>query len=892
MEKTRRAIFSTSFIALLGSVAFLKAQTPSSNHSEQAGIVFIHPDPPSAPLPQISAPASSKRHIESLGLAAGLWGSFEGGFEAWAYPFKLFDSLRLAKIDSLSGEASPLEEIATRQLTTPAWTGVTFHDDGREAELVFFTPRQQPGALLLLKNVSSTYELQFRTSLAPMLLDTEATPSRRWDENTQSLTVIEGQRKVALHLQTNADAEWTFDEDTQREKLILHPTKDREAPNHIAIAFAFSDEGHADGNTLTSHLLNDHTELREQAEQHYEELLASTPSIERLATEGESPLMEDRIRSVLDWGVVSLDQLRVRVPDLGHGLVSGYSSSGQGTRPKYCWFFEEPTLTSLAYLHLGMAGHVSESLHMLQRYQRADGKPPHEITQSLVYYPDYLENYPYAYMHTDGAVYFLVAYGTYYRRTGDLSFIEKEWPRIEKTYRWCRSRIDPEDGLIRIEPGDWGSAESSTAIWKDTQLEGMWVRALREMAFLARAVSKESLAVEANSMAEKATESIETSLWDEESGFHLWGIDRDGNPRRSLVPHHALSFWLSEFRADRVQRSLERLAKADFRTDWGVRSLALTDPKYDSTSYQSGSVWPVWNAGVMMGDFKHGRVAEGYRNWRSMIQLRTVNALGPMPEVLSGRRYEPLKECVPHQMFSEVATICGLFDGILGIESNVPENQLTIAPSLPPHWTEFSCVRLPHGSSTFDLELIHAPSHEMAHLRELRATITLPSTFESQLTFSPSLPAGCIIDQVVFQSGVKNGATENFEPIPFETISDPSSTRISATIPNPGRRVVIRVIYRGGLAYRVLEAPLKTGENSKQLCVIKAHRSEDQWRMSVQGLTGEPYLIAFYSPHPAPENCANGRVVDQDEGWFMIETQAPNGEAVQFAQWKISFPWP
>jgi hypothetical protein len=49
--------------------------------------------------------------------------------------------------------------------------------------------------------------------------------------------------------------------------------------------------------------------------------------------------------------------------------------------------------------------------------------------------------------------------------------------------------MDPADGLMRIEPGDWGSSESSRAVWKDTQLQGMWVRALRDLERLARLVS-------------------------------------------------------------------------------------------------------------------------------------------------------------------------------------------------------------------------------------------------------------------------------------------------------------------------------------------------------------------------------------------------------------------
>jgi len=44
--------------------------------------------------------------------------------------------------------------------------------------------------------------------------------------------------------------------------------------------------------------------------------------------------------------------------------------------------------------------------------------------------------------------------------------------------------MDPDDGILQVAPKDWGSSESSFAVGKDTQMAGMWIVALREMAYL------------------------------------------------------------------------------------------------------------------------------------------------------------------------------------------------------------------------------------------------------------------------------------------------------------------------------------------------------------------------------------------------------------------------
>jgi hypothetical protein len=568
---------------------------------------------------------------------------------------------------------------------------------------------------------------------------------------------------------------------------------------------------------------------------HYKNLLRAAPRV-------VSP--DSEVNGALAWSVVSLDQLRVRNPFLGYGLVSGYSSSGDGTRPQYAWFFDEPTLSSWAFHRAGLSSHVREAFRFLQRFQRADGKTVHEITQSLHYDSDFLKTFPYAYIHTDGPVYFLAAYGHYYRSTGDLQFIREEWPKILKTFQWCLSAVDPSDGLIQIQPQDWGSAESSFAVSKDTQLEGMWVQALREMESLAVALGDAGVAQRCASLRQKASQSIERELWNEKSSAYLWGLDRSGRPLESLVPHSAISIWMGNFRSDRAERVLEKMAGADFRTDWGVRSLSLSDPAYDASAYQTGSVWPVWNAGVIIGDYRHNRPVEGFRNWLAMVRLRTLDGLGPMPEVLHGRYYKRLEKGSPHQMFSELAIQNGFYDGLLGLEIDVPAAAVKLAPRLPPIWNRLNVERIPLGPGSLDIRI-----QKDRGSYELRLDLRFPGG--AAVTLEPSLPAGSEVVAV----------TVNGDPFPFEQRKTPAATVASVKIPRFDGRRLLRIMHSGGIAFFPVDTLIPPGGTSQNLRIIRAAFVDPEWHMILEGLPKRAYAIDFFTdrkPCGVPEGDLSG----------------------------------
>ncbi len=780
----------------------------------------------------LGRPAQPRRNLEALGEEAGLWGNVEDGFEAWVYPFKLFDGLTLLVSHDGGETFLPLERLARYQWATPHMAQLRLATDRFALTQTFFVPRRLPGLIVLLDidaPVQLAVAVRLRPCLAPMLMSVEEEVQPRWDPEHREVVFLEKERGVELRVTSPFGVSHrSLLKGTEELRLTVPPEAAQK--QFIPILFTVSWPGGPSATTTIANLSAHLEDLLNESLDHYTGLLARAPQV-------TSPDAE--VNDALAWSVVSLDQLRVRNPYLGYGLVSGYSSSGQGTRPQYAWFFDEPTLSSWAFHRVGLSGHVREAFRFLQRFQRGDGKTVHEVPQSLHFQPRFLEESPYAYIHTDGPVYFLAAYGHYYRSTGDLGFICEQWPKILRTFEWCLSVVDRSDGLIQVQPRDWGSAESSFSVWKDTQLEGMWVQALSEMAYLAGVLGDAALAARCAALADKARESIETKLWNEKGSCYYWGLDRSGRPLESLVPHNAISIWMGNFRADRAELVLEKMASSDFRTDWGVRSLSLADPAYNAAAYQTGSVWPVWNTGVIVGDYRHHRSVEGFRNWRAMVRLRTLEGLGPMPEVLHGRYYKRLKQGVPHQMFSELAVQSGFYDGLLGLELDVPGGRVKLAPRLPPIWDELEVNRIPFGPGSLNLSICKTQRYY-----ELAVNLDFPR--EATMVLEPSLPAG---SQVL-------GVTLDGKAHDFEARRTDRSVGVRVEIPKSQGNHVLRITHRAGVGFLPVDERIEPGGTSRNLRIIRATFIDSQWRLTLEGLPDRTYPIDFFTerkPSGIPE---------------------------------------
>src|SRR5437868_1243810 len=140
------------------------------------------------------------------------------------------------------------------------------------------------------------------------------------------------------------------------------------------IAIAGSVQGEAAAQTTYRHLIADHAALLRNSADYYRRYLDQTVRL---------TLPDAELQQAYDWARVSMLQGVVANPYLGTGLIAGYRTARDSQRPGFAWFFGRDTeWTSFALDAIGDFDHVRQALDFLARYQRADGKIPHEIAQT------------------------------------------------------------------------------------------------------------------------------------------------------------------------------------------------------------------------------------------------------------------------------------------------------------------------------------------------------------------------------------------------------------------------------------------------------------------------------------------------------------------------------
>jgi hypothetical protein len=146
---------------------------------------------------------------------------------------------------------------------------------------------------------------------------------------------------------------------------------------------------------------------------------------------------------------------------------------------------------------------------------------------------------------------------------------------------------------------------------------------------------------------------------------------------------------------------LDRFAGAAMSTDWGVRMLSNTSALYDAVSYNNGTVWPFLNGNVSWAEYRNHRPVSAFLHWAQGARLTSNNALGYMPELLSGDYYIALDTAVPHQLFSSAGVLTPLLKGMLGFYPSAKEKVVELQPHLPARWDEVKVNNLRVGQGAF-----------------------------------------------------------------------------------------------------------------------------------------------------------------------------------------------
>ena len=353
---------------------------------------------------------------------------------------------------------------------------------------------------------------------------------------------------------------------------------------------------------------------------------------------------DDRLDLAFEWAKVNLDEQTVCNPDLGCGLVAGWGPSGDGARPGFGWFFGgDAAINSFAMAATGQWAPAADGLRFLAKYQRADGKIPHEVSQAAGVLPWFAE-FPYAYYHADTTPFWLLALWRQWRASGDVALLDELWPAAQKAWAWCLPHDTDGDGIIENTTAGLGAIEVGAIgedIHQDVYLAAVWTRAAGAMAEMAAARGEASLAGQARAIEAKARASIESRYWIEAASHHAFGVLRSGRTNDTLTVWPATAAAFSLFEPSHGRRTLGALAGHALTADWGARMLTTASPLYDPTHYNMGAVWPFVTGFVALGHYQYERPWSGYPLVDALARMAFDWARGRHPELLSGRVLPP-----------------------------------------------------------------------------------------------------------------------------------------------------------------------------------------------------------------------------------------------------------
>lgn len=218
---------------------------------------------------------------------------------------------------------------------------------------------------------------------------------------------------------------------------------------------------------------------------------------------------------------------------------------------------------------------------------------------------------------------FVALAGAYARRTGDFDTIRRLWPNLIAAVGWMTDYGDIQgDGLISYQRG--AETGLSNQGWKDSEdsifhtdgrfpkgpialveVQGYAYAAWQAMADLARVLEYPRQAEWAD-RAERVRLLVEDRYWMEDQGFYAIALDGDGEQCRSIGSNVGHLLFTGLPSAERAKRVTKRMLGAEFRSGWGVRTLATGQARFNPMSYHNGSVWPHDTAMAAAGMARYG----------------------------------------------------------------------------------------------------------------------------------------------------------------------------------------------------------------------------------------------------------------------------------------------
>jgi glycogen debranching enzyme len=320
------------------------------------------------------------------------------------------------------------------------------------------------------------------------------------------------------------------------------------------------------------------------------------------------------------------------------------------------------------------------------------------------------------YGSVDSTPLFVLLARAYFDRTGDHALVAELWPNIEAALGWMEQHGDIDrDGFLeynrKSEIGltNQGWKDSVDSIFHDDgaladppialcEVQGYAYAAWVGAAAMARALGKTERANVLSAKAIELRSRFEAAFWCEEIGTYALALDGHKRPCRVRSSNAGQVLFTGIASAHRAERVAATLMEPDSFSNWGIRTVATGQARYNPMSYHNGSIWPHDNALIAMGFARYGLVEPLLRLTTGLFDAAMMVDLSRLPELFCGFERRSGEgptgypvACIPQAWAS--AACFALLGALLGVSFNSHMRQIRLTRPVLPNFLESIEIR-------------------------------------------------------------------------------------------------------------------------------------------------------------------------------------------------------
>jgi glycogen debranching enzyme len=813
---------------------------------------------------ELSRPVRSWEFLPLTGTRAALLGDETGQMEAWIYPLKIFRGFHL--IFHTPERVQPAEGLARTVTVRPESSSILYASDTFRVRETFFVPVKEQGAVIVFEVQTEQpleievlfhrdFQLEWPAALGATFID--------WLQNQNAFYFGEEQRKfaalvgspTAVQPQEEYQTNYSHSEETSFRLGVTSKGKETKL-----VVIAASMEGQADAEKTYQHLASAYRDLMRESAEYYRNYLRNTVKL---------TLPDAQLQQAYDWARISTVQGLVTNPYLGTGLVAGYRTSGDSQRPGFAWFFGRDSFwTSFALNAEGDFATSRTALDFISKYQREDGKLPHEISQGASFV-NWFKDYPYPYASADATPLYIIAVNDYVTKSGDTAYAKEKWASLQKAYDFLRSTYD-ENGFPKNQGVGHGWVEGGPLLPVKTELyqTSLGIEALRDLSNLAHLAGKDDLRDEMARSFEQQEKRMNQAFWLPEAKRFASALDLENKPINEMSVLSTVPMWFALLDDAHTNDMISLLATEDHQSDWGMRIISAQAAKFSGGGYHYGSVWPLFTGWASVAEYKYHRAFPGYENLRANALLALDGSFGHVTEVLSGDYYQPLSTSSPHQIWSAAMVVSPMLRGLFGLEADAISRKLTFAPHIPANWQTFRIKDEPVGDSKVSVEYNKTEG-------SLAAEFSMAAGGkECEVEFRPAISPRTKVQKVELDG----------KPLAFKMEESSSDQHVAIDFRLGQQKKLVKIFLSHDFALSLDSSLPRLGDSSQGLRVITEVWSakRDQVTLEVEGLAGKIYDVGVTGANEIHK--VDGGELTQTSNGTVLRIAIPEDAAEKYTQ--------